>query len=182
MDRKNEQNWTKFIDLMVKRCVSRDEAYQKLGDFIAYLNYSEAIEDCSKEFKLLFTEKVLNPIVEGNETTFTAVYNALVDGKDLNLKWMKSYSGTRIMTEGKLIGEIVTLDNEIGQTKDEIVSLKKLAQNRNVIKSASSCGSSSSSSRCGSSSSSSCGSSRSSSVSRCGSSSSSSCGSSISRC
>lgn len=172
MDREMEKEMTKFIDLVMSRYRAFDfVVYDKIKDFLLYLEYTEAVEDLSKEFKQLFDAKLLNAIVEGRETTFSKAYESLVDGTPLKLSNSNRYSGKHF-DFNRVVGHLYE--------KDE-TSLKD-----SVRYSASSACGGSSLSRCGSSSPSISSSCHSSSTSRssCGSSStsSSSCGSSLSRC
>ncbi len=165
-----EEKMVDFMDNMVKRCESIDEAYDKLSNYVKYLNYCEALEERSEKFRMLFDKRILNPIIEGNVSSFKRVYDLLKNNKRLNIKNNDNYSKKSILTAGRKAGYIV--DDQTSEIND-IQGI-----NTSILVA---CGSSSSD-RCGSSSSSSCGRSTPS-YDRCGSSSSSSrCGYSSSRC
>lgn len=181
-----ELEFLEFLDLVMLRYKDEDDKYERIYNFVLYLDYTEALNDVDNEFKSLFEDKYLNSIVEGEKSTFTHLYKLLKKGFDVKYEENKKYSGLSIIENNKINYSFLKQYNGVLEQKSySRIGGRPMASCLGV-KSADSCGFDSSSSRCGSSSSSSsCGSSRrSSSYSRCGGSSSSSCGSSssYSRC
>ncbi len=95
-----EKEFVEFIDMVNARYSIKAMVYDKLHDFVLYLNYTEALKEADDAFKSLLEAKYLNAIVEGGEMSFSSAYKKLKEGTDLNFKQNKNYSGVSILNDG----------------------------------------------------------------------------------